>query len=121
MNGQPTDSSEKFEKALQEQKAGKYVLRLYVAGVTPKSTQAIASIRQICETRLEGRFDLEVIDIYQQPDLVREQQIIAAPTLVKMLPPPLRRMVGDLSRTDRILVGLDLQPLEATPSEDDHP
>jgi circadian clock protein KaiB len=87
--------------------------------MTPKSTQAIASIRQICETRLEGRFDLEVIDIYQQPELVREQQIVAAPTLVKMLPPPLRRMVGDLTRAERILVGLDLQPLEEPPSVDD--
>lgn len=112
MTDKPTDSTEKFEKALQESSQGKYLLRLYVAGNTKKSTEAIANIRQICETHLKGRFELEVVDIYQQPELVRGQQIIAAPTLIKMLPTPLRRIVGDLSRTERVLVGLDLKPVE---------
>jgi len=87
----------------------KYVLRLYVTGVTPKSTQAIANIKAICEEHLKGRYELQVIDIYQQPALARDEQIIAAPTLIRKLPLPLRRLVGDLSKTERVLLGLDLR------------
>jgi circadian clock protein KaiB len=108
----PSDSFEKFEKALQDQKHQKYVLKLFIAGNTSKSAAAIDSLRHICETELAGRYELEVVDIYQQPELVRGQQIIAAPTLIKQLPLPLRRMVGDLTRRERILVGLDLQPTQ---------
>lgn len=94
--------------------AEQYVLRLYVSGATPRSAEAIANLRDICETHLKGRFDLQVIDIYQQPELVRDQQIIAAPTLIKQLPLPLRRLVGDLSKEERVLVGLDLLPKPLT-------
>src|SRR5262245_9236476 len=87
-----------------------YVLRLYVTGMTPRSTRALAVIRAACEEHLSGRYDLEVIDIYQHPVLTREEQIVAAPTLVKKLPAPLRRLIGDLSDTERVLIGLDVLP-----------
>jgi circadian clock protein KaiB len=87
-----------------------YVLRLYVAGTTSKSMRAVANIKEICESSLKNRYDLEVIDIYQQPVLMKGEQIIAAPTLVKKLPLPLRKFIGDMSDTERILVGLDLRP-----------
>ncbi len=90
--------------------AERYVLRLYVTGMTPRSTRAVENVRTICEEHLHGRYDLEVIDIYQQPTLAKGEQIIAAPTLVKKLPLPLRRVIGDLSNTDRVLLGLDLRP-----------
>ncbi len=85
-----------------------YVLRLYVTGMTPRSTRAVANLKAICEAYLAGRYDLEVIDLYQRPALARGEQILAAPTLVKKLPSPPRRLVGDLSRTDRVLAGLGL-------------
>jgi circadian clock protein KaiB len=86
-----------------------YVLRLYIAGTTSKSMLAVANIKEICESSLKNRYDLEVIDIYQQPVLMKGEQIIAAPTLVKKLPLPLRKFIGDMSDTERILVGLDLR------------
>lgn len=86
-----------------------YVLRLYVTGTTPKSLRAIANLQKICEAHLKGRYDLEVIDLYQQPALAEGEQIVAAPTLIKRLPDPLRRIIGDLSNTERVLVGLDLR------------
>ena len=86
----------------------RYVLRLFVSGMTPRSTRAVQNVRAICETHLQGRYDLEVIDIYQQPTLARGEQIIAAPTLVKKSPAPLRYIIGDLSSTERVLRGLDL-------------
>jgi circadian clock protein KaiB len=85
------------------------VLRLYVTGMTPRSARAIASIRTLCEQHLRGHYSLQVVDIYQHPQLTREEQIIAAPTLIKRLPLPLRRMVGDLSDRERVLLGLDLR------------
>ena len=88
----------------------RYVLRLYVTGMTPRSTQALAAIRSLCDEHLAGRYDLEVIDIYQHPQRAVDDQVIAAPTLVKTLPAPLRRLIGDLSDTDRVMVGLDLVP-----------
>ncbi len=105
-----SDSTSKFEKALEDPERGRYVLRLYVAGNTSRSNQAIASLREVCETHLKGRYELEVIDIYQQPELARRDQLIAVPTLIKQLPLPLRRIVGDLTKKDRLLVGLDLRP-----------
>jgi circadian clock protein KaiB len=87
-----------------------YVLRLYVTGMTSASRRAITNIKQICEEHLQGRYELEVIDIYQQPTLAAGEQILAAPTLIKKLPAPLRRFIGDMSNTERILLGLDLRP-----------
>jgi circadian clock protein KaiB len=97
-----------FATRIRERAAEKYVLRLYIAGTTPRSSRAVANIRDICEHNLNGRYELEVIDIYQKPALAQGEQIIAAPTLVKQLPLPLRRFIGDLSDTERILVGMDL-------------
>ena len=86
-----------------------YVLRLYVSGSTAKSGLAIESIKRICEHHLKNRYDLEVIDIYQQPNLAREEQIVAVPTLIKRFPLPLRRLIGDLSNPKKVLFGLDLR------------
>jgi circadian clock protein KaiB len=107
----PVDSMAEFEKASKlASPPGKYVLRLYVAGINTRSAAAIRSINEICEQNLKGHYDLEVIDIYKQPTLAKGEQIIAAPTLVKKLPQPLRRFIGDLTDRERILVGLDLRP-----------
>ena len=89
--------------------SNRYILRLYVAGQTPKSVDAITNINKICEENLKGRYMLDVIDLYQQPQLAQGEQIIAVPTLIKKLPPPLRRIIGDMSNTERVLVGLDLR------------
>jgi circadian clock protein KaiB len=86
----------------------RYILKLYVAGMTSRSTRAVENVRAFCEKHLEGRYDLQVIDVYQQPALARTEQLIAAPTLIKKLPLPLRRLIGDMSNEDRVLVGLDL-------------
>jgi circadian clock protein KaiB len=88
----------------------RYVLKLYVAGMTSRSARAIENVRAFCEKHLEGRYDLQVIDVYQQPALARSEQLIAAPTLIKKLPAPLRRLIGDMSNEGRVLVGLDLVP-----------
>ncbi|MDR3516889.1 MAG: circadian clock KaiB family protein [Azospirillaceae bacterium] len=85
-----------------------YVLRLYIIGSTPHSVRATANIRKLCDQHLEGRYDLEVVDISQYPALAGSAQIIAAPTLIKELPLPLRRFIGDMSQTERLLLGLDL-------------
>jgi len=87
----------------------KYVLRLYITGTTPRSQEAIRNIRRICEEELKGRYDLEVIDVYQQPDLARKEQILAAPTLIRELPLPLRKLVGDMSNTEKVVVGLEIR------------
>lgn len=98
-----------YEKAAAKRDRAKYVLRLYITGMTPKSAQAIANVQKLCEKHLAGRFDLEVIDIYQQPKLAKGEQIIATPTLIKKLPLPLRKLIGDMSDTERFLVGIDLK------------
>jgi circadian clock protein KaiB len=90
-------------------KLATYFLRLYVAGMTPRSVQAIANVKKICEEYLKGRYELKVVDLYQQPQLAQGEQIVAVPTLIKKLPLPLRRIIGDMSKTERVLVGLDLQ------------
>ncbi|MDD5713196.1 MAG: circadian clock KaiB family protein [Smithellaceae bacterium] len=87
-----------------------YLLRLYVAGTTPRSASAIANVKEICDEYLAGSYELDVVDIYQQPKLAKGEQIIAAPTLIKKLPLPLRRIIGDMSDKERFLVGLDIQP-----------
>ena len=89
--------------------ASRHLLRLYVTGTTAGSTRAIQQVRRVCDEHLEGRYDLEVIDIYQLPALAKNDQIIATPTLVKVLPAPLRRLIGDLSNLDRVLFGMDIQ------------
>ena len=104
------DNTGEFEQSLQQGEAKTYILRLYITGMTPRSTKAIVNIKKICEEHLKGRYELEVIDIYQQPELAKDAQIIAAPTLIKRLPLPLRTLIGDMSNRERILVGLDLRP-----------
>ena len=99
-----------LESASKRAKKEKYVLRLYVAGTTPRSVEAIRNIAEICEEHLAGRCDLQVIDLYQQPVLAKGEQIIAAPTLIKKLPAPLRRLIGSLADKEKVLVGLDLRP-----------
>lgn len=99
-------------KALVSDKTPKerYLLRLYVIGMTPNSVRAIENMKAICEEYLHGRYDLDIIDVYKNPSLAKGEQIVAVPTLVKRLPLPLRRLVGDLSQTDRVLLGLDIVP-----------
>lgn len=97
------------EHMLEASEEETYVLRLYVTGMTPRSSRAISTIKAFCEEHLAGRYDLEVVDIYQQPALARDEQIIATPTLVKKLPLPLRRFIGDLSDKERMLFGMDLR------------
>jgi circadian clock protein KaiB len=92
-----------------EQKTERYLLKLYVTGTTPASQRAIERVRTVCEEHLQGRYRLDVIDIYQLPALAKDEQIIATPTLIKVLPAPLRRFIGDLSRVERILFGLDVR------------
>ena len=91
--------------------APKYHLRLFVAGMTPRSHVAIANLHRICGVRLAGRFDLEIIDIYQQPHLAEANQVVAAPTLLRLQPRPVRRIIGDLSDEQRVLRGLELETL----------
>jgi len=109
MKTKQTSKSTPPETRPVETKAVTFFLRLYVAGQTPKSLGAIANIKKICEEHLQGRYELQVIDLYQQPQLAQGEQIIAVPTLIKKLPPPLRRIIGDMSNTERVLVGLDLR------------
>jgi circadian clock protein KaiB len=90
--------------------AGEFNLRLYVAGQTPKSLAAIANLKALCEKHLDGRYAVEVIDLLVTPKLAAGDQIVALPTLVRRLPPPLKRVIGDLSNTERVLVGLDIRP-----------
>jgi circadian clock protein KaiB len=97
-----------FEAAAARVQA-RYVLRLYITGTTPHATRAIVNIRKICEEHLQGRYQLEIVDIAQHPALAEGEQIIAAPTLIKKLPLPLRRFIGDMSQTEKILLGLDLR------------
>jgi circadian clock protein KaiB len=103
-------STDEFEKAVAKRNRAKYVLRLYVTGMTPKSTQAITNVQKLCEEYLEGGYELKVIDIYQQPKLAKGEQIIATPTLIKNLPLPLRRLIGDMSNKEKFLIGIDLKP-----------
>ena len=102
----------RFAEAIRDLDERTYVLRLYVVGATAGSQRAISNLREICETELAGRYELEVIDIYQQPTLAEGEQIVAAPTLIKELPLPVRRLVGDMSDRERVLLGLDLRPIE---------
>jgi circadian clock protein KaiB len=102
------DTTREFESAIKSPIQELYVLHLYVAGMNSKSLQAVENVKRICEEYLPGRYQLEVIDIYQQPILARDGQIVAAPTLIKELPLPLRKLIGSMSDTERVLVGLDV-------------
>jgi circadian clock protein KaiB len=101
------------EQAMKGSKQETYVLRLYIAGVSLRSSRAVENIKKLCEEHLKGRYELEVIDLYQHPLLAAGEQIIAAPTLIKKLPPPLRKFIGDLADTEKILIGLDVRPKTA--------
>jgi circadian clock protein KaiB len=101
-----------FEAALERSKTEVYVLRLYVSGVSSKSVRAITNVKKMCEERLAGRYDLEVIDVYQKPTLAAGEQIIAVPTLIKKLPEPLQKLIGDMSNVQQVLLGIDLIPKE---------
>ena len=105
------DDTRAFEEALaSDPDAPHYRLRLFVSGTTPRSARAIQNIRALCEEKLQHRYELEVIDIYQHPELVKPEQIVVTPTLVKKLPLPVRKIIGDLSDDEKVLVGLDLVP-----------
>lgn len=103
------DSTIEFEEALAKAGERKYILRLYVAGMGPKSVQAIENIKRICEEHLPGRYQLEIIDIYQDPIFAEDGQIVAVPTLIKELPPPLRKLIGSMADKDRVLIGMDVE------------
>jgi circadian clock protein KaiB len=92
-----------------KKKSDKWILRLYIAGQTPKCRTAFINLKKICEDQLEGRYEIEVIDLLVNPKLSREHQILAIPTLVRKLPVPVRKIIGDLSSTERVLIGLDLK------------
>ncbi len=96
---------------------GKYVLKLYVTGHTPQSRRAISNLHRLCETELKDQYEMRVIDVLEHPQLAENERIIATPTLIKNLPPPLRRIIGDLSDTGRVLLGLDLAPLSNAQAE----
>ena len=101
-------SLESFSAAADELENPRFVLRLFVTGMTPRSTRAIRAVRELCESRLKDRFELEIVDVYQQPQLIQDEQIVATPTLVKYHPAPLRRIIGDMTDRHRLCCGLGL-------------
>lgn len=105
-------SPRKMQRSGASSLQARYVLRLYINGSRLKSALAVKNIKQLCEQHLNGRYDLEIIDIRQQANLARDEQIVAVPTLIKQLPRPLRRLIGDLSDQDKVLFGLDLKMQE---------
>jgi circadian clock protein KaiB len=98
-----------FEEALKQASEGHYVLKLYVSGSSPRSAKAISNITSICDQYLAGRYDLDIIDVFQQPELAKANQLLAAPTLIKESPDPSRRLVGDFSDEDRVLYSLNIE------------
>ena len=104
--------SDDFDLTISKRQKDKYILRLYITGSTSRSTLAITNLKRICKEYLEGRYELEVIDLFQHPGLAKDEQIIAAPTLIKKLPLPFRRIIGDMSNEDKVLMGLDLKELK---------
>jgi circadian clock protein KaiB len=97
-----------------------YVLRLFVTGTSPRAEIAVANLRRICEQELQGRYELQVIDVLEQPQLAEDEKILATPTLIKQLPPPLRRVIGDLSDKEKVLLGLEVRPSALTDSDPEH-
>ncbi len=112
IKSKPGSTTEEFVAALANENTEQYLLRLYITGTTPRSIKAITNIKRICEENLEDRYNLEVIDIYQKPSLAKDEQIIATPTLIKKLPLPLTRIIGDLSDSEKVLFGLDLKKVK---------
>lgn len=106
----PTRTMKRRATSASSRPSRRWQMRLYVAGQTPKSLTAFANLKKICEEHLKGRYSIEVIDLLERPQLSRGDQILAIPTLVRKLPQPVRKIIGDLSDTDRVLVGLDLRP-----------
>jgi len=104
------DPARALARAAAQQPHTRYVLKLYVAGLTPRSAAAIRSVTAVCEEHLHGRYELEIIDLYQRPTLAQGEQILAAPTLIKYLPLPLKKIIGDMANDEKLLVGLDLRP-----------
>lgn len=104
-------SSAAFDQAIYGLREEKYILRLFITGSTSKSVLALTNLKKICEEYLEGRYDLEVIDLYKNPGLAIDEQIIAAPTLIKKLPLPFRRIIGDMSDIEQVLMGLEIKKL----------
>jgi circadian clock protein KaiB len=108
----PEGSTTNFDIAISESVNDKYILRLYITGTTSRSALALTNLKKICEEYLEGRYELEVIDLYRMPGLAKDEQIIAAPTLIKKLPLPFRRIIGDMSDVEKVLMGLDLRKVK---------
>ena len=104
-------SSPRKRRPAKTRRSDFYRLRLYIAGQTPNSVTAIANLKKICEDKLRGKYLIEVVDLLEKPQLAKGDQIIAIPTLVRRLPPPVKKIIGNLSRTESVIVGLDLQPL----------
>jgi len=102
-------SHESFSAAADALENPHFVLRLFVTGMTPRSTRAIRAVRELCESRLKDRFELEIVDVYQQPQMIQDEQIVATPTLVKYQPAPLRRIIGDMTDRHRLCFGLGLE------------
>lgn len=102
-------STAEYDQAMSGMHKDKYILRLFITGTTSKSVQALTNLKKICEEYLEGRYELEVIDLYQDPGQAKDEQIIAAPTLIKKLPLPFRRIIGDMSDIEKVLVGLEIR------------
>ena len=105
-------SPEDLDLTVSKRQKDKYILRLYITGSTSRSILALTNLKKICMEYLEGRYELEVINLYQHPGLAKDEQIIAAPTLIKKLPLPFRRIIGDMSNTEKVLLGLDLKALK---------
>ena len=103
---------EEYEHALSEYKGEYYILKLFITGLTPRSREAIENVRKLCDEHLKGRYQLQIIDIYQEPLSARENQIVATPTLIRKLPLPIRKYVGKMSRIEKLLAGLDIQIIE---------
>lgn len=104
-------STAEYDKAMSELHKDKYILRLFITGTTNKSVLALTNLKKICEEYLKEQYELEVIDLYQNPGLAIDEQIIAAPTLIKKLPLPFRRIIGDMSNVEKVLMGLEIKKL----------
>jgi len=100
-----------------EERLSKYILKLYVTGSSPRAETAVANLRRICEEELKGEYVLEIIDVLEHPEAAESDRVLATPTLIKQLPPPLRRVIGDLSDKDKVLLGLEVRPAPTTPSK----